>query len=67
MCCLADVGEVQYRETKRAFYAGAAALFAEINNMLDSGIEPTETDIANLDYLHGELVSFNNEVKAGRA
>ena len=67
LACLRDVGEVQYRETRRAFYAGAGAMFTEMMTMLDPGEEPTEADIANVESLRRELVSFDDEVKAGRA
>jgi hypothetical protein len=42
-------------------------MFAEFMTMLDPGEEPTEADIANVESLRQEIVSFNEEVKAGRA
>jgi hypothetical protein len=42
-------------------------MFTEMMTMLDPGEEPTEADIANVESLRRELVSFDDEVKSGRA
>jgi hypothetical protein len=58
---------VQLRETKKAFYAGAQSLLAEIVTMLDPGLEPTEADIKKMDDIALELTAFIDDVRAGRA
>lgn len=51
----AGASEVQQVECKRAYYAGAAALFVGILTALDAGSEPTENDLARMDDLRAEL------------
>lgn len=65
--CFGDISEQQYIDLKRTFFGGAAAMFAEVMNMLDPGLEPTEEDLKNMTSLQNELHAFNEEVKAGRA
>lgn len=62
-----DAPIVQRWETRRAFYAGAQALFTSILTMLDPGEEPTEADLSKMDHLEEELTSFKEDVRAGRA
>ena len=49
---------VQKRETQRAFYAGAAALFGVIMRELEPGEEPTEADLRAMDEIAAELKEF---------
>lgn len=62
-----DVGQVQRREMKRAFYAGAAMLLHEIMAMLDPGAEPTEGDLRKMDAIAQELRQFHDDVRKGAA
>ena len=41
-CIPADAPDIQLRESRQAFYAGAAILFHSIMIVLDPGTEPTE-------------------------
>lgn len=64
----ADVSLVQLRETRRAFYAGAQALFGEICGRFDSvADEVTQADIRFMDGLKAELDGFKQAVLEGRA
>lgn len=59
--------EIQLRESKRMFYAGAGAV---LNIMLHSIAAPDVSDAAGIqmiDGLHKEVAAFMNEVMAGRA
>jgi hypothetical protein len=62
-----DASAVQLQETRRAFYAGAVALFYTVATMLDEGQEPTEADLAKMDDLKAELDAWAQDVKEGRA
>lgn len=60
----AGVGEVQRRETKVAFHAGAFVLFTLFTGGLDSGRDATALDIAYAEGLRRELiVVLEQEVK----
>jgi hypothetical protein len=58
---------VQKQETRRAFYAGAAAMLDAIVGGLEGGEDATEGDLAHMDDLQRELLTFAADVKAGRA
>lgn len=58
---------VQIQETRRAFYAGAQALFTNVMQALDPGTEPTADDLRYMDALVLELAQFFADVKAGKA
>ena len=58
---------VQRQETRRAFYAGAHALFVGIVNGLTEGPEPQEEDLRALDDLRDEFEAFARDVAAGKA
>lgn len=65
---LQDAPPDQIREMRRAFYAGAAAFWAEVNEMLDpSTDEPTDDDLQKMTLLHGELEQFAERIKRGEA
>ena len=53
-----DAPPIQIDECRKAFFSGAAILFASIINMLDSDSEPTEKDLKMLDAIYKELESF---------
>ena len=54
-------------EMRRAFYAGAQAIFAGILLALAPESEPTESDLQMMDNLQAEINRFNEDVKQGRA
>jgi hypothetical protein len=57
--------EVQVTESRRAFYAGAQALFHTIINILEPGSEPTDNDLQTMTLIQQELKRFGDQVKAG--
>lgn len=57
---------VQRQETRRAFYAGATALFFGVVNGLTPGPEPTDEDMRALDVIREELEAFARDVKDGK-
>jgi hypothetical protein len=59
--------EIQRRETKRAFYAGAQAFLGGLLEGLGVGDEPTAPDMRLMDSCVAELEAFAAEVQAGRA
>lgn len=63
-----DAPEIQFHETRRAFYAGALALFSQVTDMFDpKSPEPTSKDLASMQDLYKELMDFVELVKAGSA
>jgi hypothetical protein len=56
---------VQRVESKRAFYAGAAAMFAEMNQASTTLSEPEACNV--LSGLFKELLEFQEAVNLGRA
>jgi hypothetical protein len=63
----ADAGEIQITETRRAFYAGATALWSLIMSTLDPGLDPTDAELKRMDALDAELTAFQQAVRDGRA
>jgi hypothetical protein len=63
----AGAPQVQRWETRRAFYAGAAAMLDAIMHGMTPGDEPTEADLAHMDALAAELTGFGRDVQGGRA
>lgn len=57
-----DAGEVQIKETRQAFYAGAAILFESLMLVLDPGTEPTEADMQRMDDINKELREFGRNL-----
>src|SRR3990167_2905890 len=56
-------GAVQVEECRRAFFAGAQALFASIMTILDPGTEPTEKALKRMDAIDAELRAFAASVE----
>lgn len=56
---------VQVVESRRAFYAGAAAMFAAINRASEP--EDEERCVADIEKLNHELLAFEVAVREGRA
>lgn len=57
---------IQRQETRRAFYAGAGALFHGVLLGLTEGPEPQEEDVRALDDLRDELKAFARDLAAGK-
>jgi hypothetical protein len=60
-----NAGETQVTESRRAFYAGAAALFNTFMNIFEPGEEPTENDLRVVGLIQAELLRFGSQVKVG--
>jgi hypothetical protein len=60
-------GREQFIETRRAFYAGGAALFEIIMSVLDEGAEATDDDLKAIDDLKAEFDAFMAELAKGQA
>lgn len=60
-------GGVQWVESRRCFFMGAACLFDAILRILDEGREPTDADVGRMDRIAAELARFGDELKAGRS
>lgn len=57
-----DASDIQIRETRQAFYAGAAILFEAMMRMLDTGEEPTEQDMQRMTDIQRELSEFGQNL-----
>lgn len=62
-----DAGFAQRMETRRAFYAGAAAIQSVVMKSLSPGAETTDEDLDVMQDLHLELEEFARVVREGRA
>lgn len=61
-----SASHAQMIETRRAFYAGAAAMFNQVVD--DIGAEPSEERaLGMIEGLRQELFQFSDDVKAGKA
>lgn len=58
-----DAPEVQLREMRLAFMAGAQHLFGSIMGILDEDAEPTEADMRRMDLIDQELRAIVAELK----
>src|SRR4051812_1723558 len=58
-----EASEIQRFDTKKAFYAGAAAMFQALNLGLEASQEPTQEDLDNVDPLLDDLSDFLEKVK----
>lgn len=58
-----NASEIQLREMRMAFMAGAQHLFATVLSILEPGTEPTEADMKRLDLIQKELDDFAQEMK----
>lgn len=63
----ATAPDVQKRETKRAFYAGASSLLNALARAMSTGGEVTDADIAAMDSVAAELNEFDEDVRNGKA
>lgn len=60
----ANASDVQREEMRKAFWAGAFALWAGLLNVLEPGTEATEADLAKMDDLKREFDNFAAEMGA---
>lgn len=58
-----DCSNVQVREMRKVFFAGALHLFASVMSGLDDDSEPTENDYDRMDRIARELEGFLQEMK----
>jgi len=54
--------DIQIRECRQAFYAGAAILMEGIMRSLDPGDEPSEADMERMAAIQAELDAFGQEI-----
>lgn len=57
---------VQWVESRRCFFAGAATLFETVMRIMDADAEPTEADLARMDRIAKELERYSADLAAGR-
>lgn len=60
-------GGVQWIESRRAFFAGAATLFEAIMRVLEPGNEATDNDVHYMDRIAAELCRFQEDIAKGTA
>lgn len=58
-----DAPQVQIKEMRYAFFAGAQHLFASIMGILEPGAEPTDNDLRRLSLISEELDEFVRKLK----
>lgn len=59
-----DASPVQIKETRQAFYSGAAILFSVLMMDLDEDHEPTDEDMQKMADLQNEIDAFGQEIDA---
>ena len=57
-----DAPDVQIKETRQAFFAGAAVLFETLMMALDSGDEPTDNDLKRMADLQAEIDEYGQQL-----
>lgn len=62
-----DASAAQIIETRRAFYAGAQALYHTVLTSLEPGQDATEADLSMMENIDRELRDFCDLVKNGVA
>ena len=60
---LQNASELQKREMRTAFFAGAQHLWSSIFAVMDSDREPTEEDMRRMSLIDAELRKFYDEMK----
>lgn len=58
MVVSSEASDVQVRETRQAFYAGASILFESLMMVLEPGDEPTDTDMQRMEDIQSEIDEF---------
>jgi len=61
----ADIPDIQWREMRRAFYAGAVALFGTLTGGMSEGSEAEPEDLALMDDISSELYEWRERLIAG--
>jgi len=56
-----QAGDVQVRETRQAFFAGATVLYTLLMGGLEDGQEPTENDLKTIETIADELQQFGSQ------
>lgn len=56
--------EIQVKEMRKSFFAGAQHLFASIMTILDPEAEPTDDDMRRMQSIHEELDGFAVELRS---
>jgi len=59
-----DATELQVKEMRMAFFAGAQHLFASIMTIMEADAEPTEKDLARMSQIQDELDRFIKDFEA---
>ena len=60
---LTGAPDIQVREMRKAFFAGAQHLYSSIMTILDPGSEPTEDDLRRLEIIHVELEAWVDSMR----
>ncbi len=60
-----EAGDVQRRESRRMFYAGAQSIYALMMGNLDGGSDETTLDLAYMEALEKELAQFGDDLARG--
>lgn len=63
-CIPPDASEIQIREMRMAFFAGAQHLFGSLMAVMDGDREPTKADLQRVSLIADELGAFVEELKA---
>lgn len=61
-----DASQVQLKETRQAFFAGAWAIFSTLPELLEEGEDATERDMRVMESIALELHEFNEKTMAGK-
>lgn len=61
-----NAGPTQFGEMKKAFYAGAFAMFAELVNGVDENEDVTPSDMSMMDEIHAELQEFKEAMRTDK-
>jgi hypothetical protein len=64
--CLKGASDLQRRDMKVAFYAGAECILFRIIQSFAPESEPTETDLKIMENVYQELVDFSKAVQKGK-
>lgn len=57
-----DASEIQLKETRQAFFGGAALLLEAIMKSLEPGVEATANDLQVMEDVQAELDAFGREM-----
>lgn len=60
-------GGVQWVESRRCFFAGAATLFEAVCRIMEPGTDPTDADLERMSAIANELERLGKDLAAGLA